>query len=276
MILRRRSTAADVTLDVVEGFQRHRSGRSSALIAHYGFLSVFPLMLALTTILGFVLQNRSDLQKDITDSAIGNLPIIGAQIVDDPTSLRGNTIVLIAGLLAALWAGMKAFVAVQSAFDDIHEIELGHRASFVRTRFRALGGIVVIGGAQVVTAFITSLVGIADFALAGELALVVAAVVLNTTVLGASYRWLTSATDPWRVVLPGAVGGGVLFAVLQLLGTTIVSKAISHASDVYGTFASVIGLLTWLMLHSTIAVVGAELNRVLAVRSIARLQPSPG
>lgn len=261
---------------MVEGFQRHRSGRSAALIAHYGFLSVFPLMLALTTILGFVLQNRPDLQEDIIDSAIGNLPIIGAQIVDDPTSLRGNTIVLVVGLLAALWAGMKAFVAVQAAFDDIHEIELGHRSSFVRTRLRALVGIVVIGGVEVVTATITSLVGIVDVGLASELALVVGAVVLNTTVLGASYRWLASSTDPWRVVLPGAVGGGLLFAVLQLLGTTIVSRAISNASDVYGTFASVIGLLTWLMLHATIAVVGAELNRVLAVRLIARLQPSPG
>jgi membrane protein len=282
MTLRRRSRSVDVIMLALEGFQRHRTGRNSALIAHYGFLSVFPLLLVLTTILGFVLQGRRDLRDDILDSALSNLPLVGAQIEDDPASLRGNTIVLIAGLLAALWAGMKAFVAVQAALDDIHEIELARRTSFVRTRVRALGGIVVVGGAQVATAFITSLVGIGDFGLAGRLALVVAAIAINTAVLVATYRWLSSVTDPFRVVLPGALSAGFIFAVLQLLGTAVVGRAIANASPVYGTFASVIGLLTWLSLHAMVALVGAEMNRVLAGRmssidAIPRpVQPSPG
>jgi membrane protein len=274
--LRRRSKPVDVTVDVIAGFQRHRSGRNAALVSHYGFLSVFPLMLVLTTILGFVLQDREDLRGDILDSALGNLPIVGKQITDDPASLRGSTIVLITGLLAALWAGMKAFVAVQAAFDDIHEIDVAHRISYVRTRVRALGAIAVIGGAQVATAFITSMVGIANFGLVGELALVAAAIVINTIVLGATYRWLCSVTDPWRVVMPGAICGGFLFAMLQLLGTTIVSKAIADASPAYGTFASFIGLLTWLTLHSLVGVTGAELNMVLAARSTGSVQHSPG
>jgi membrane protein len=273
---RRRSKVADVTVDVVAGFQRHRSGRNAALVSHYGFLSVFPLMLVLTTILGFVLQDNEDLRNDILDSAIGNLPIVGKQITDDPASLRGSTVVLITGLLAAMWAGMKAFVAVQAAFDDIHEIELPDRISYVRTRVRALAAIAVIGGAQVVTAFITSMVGIANFGLVGELALVAAAIGINAIVLGATYRWLCSVTDPWRVVLPGAIAGGVVFAMLQLVGTTIVSKAAADASPAYGTFALFVGLLTWLTLHSLVGVVGAELNMVLAERSTRRAQHSPG
>jgi uncharacterized BrkB/YihY/UPF0761 family membrane protein len=32
---------------------------------------------------------------------------------------------------------------------------------------------------------------------------------------------------------------------------------------VYGTFASVIGLITWMSLHAVLALLGAELNRVL-------------
>ncbi len=267
LALRQRRSIVDLVLRVLEGFQRHRTGRNAALIAHFGFLSVFPLMVVLTTILGFVLQNRPDLRNDIIDSALGNLPFVGAQIAEDPASLRGSTVVLIVGLLAALWAGMKAFVSVQAALDDIHEIPLNRRSSFVHTRVRAIGGIVVIGGAQVVTAFITSLVGVLDVALLGRLALVVAAVAVNTIVLGLTYRWLCSVTDSWRHVRPGAIGGGALFATLQLLGTTIVTRAIANASPVYGTFASVIGVLTWLSLHATIALVGADLNQVLAARA---------
>jgi membrane protein len=270
LAMRQRSPIVDLALRVLEGFQQHRTGRNAALVSHYGFLSVFPLMVVLTTILGFVLQNRKDLRKDIIDSALGNLPFVGAQIAKDPASLRGSTVVLIVGLLAALWAGMKAFVAVQAALDDIHEIPLNRRSSFVHTRARAIGGIFVIGGAQVTTAFITSLVGVLEVGLLGQLALIVAAVAVNTVVLGLTYRWLCSVTDPWRHVLPGAIGGGVLFAILQLLGTTIVTRAIANASPVYGTFASVIGVLTWLSLHATIALVGADLNQVLAARVDSR------
>ena len=60
----------NLSFDTLEGYQRHRSGRNAALIAHYGFLSVFPLMLVFTTVLGFVLQDRPDLQEDIIDSAL--------------------------------------------------------------------------------------------------------------------------------------------------------------------------------------------------------------
>jgi YihY family inner membrane protein len=275
MALRQRSPAADLALRVLEGFQQHRTGRNAALVSHYGFLSVFPLMVVLTTILGFVLQNRKDLQDDIIDSALGNLPFVGAQIAKDPASLRGSTVVLIVGLMAALWAGMKAFVAVQAALDDIHEIALNRRSSFVHARMRAVGGIVVIGGAQVATAFITSLVGVLEVGLAGQLALIVAAIFVNTIVLGLTYRWLCSVTDSWRHVLPGAVGGGVLFAILQLLGTTIVTRAIANASPVYGSFAAVIGVLTWLSLHATIALVGADLNQVLAAHAGGRRTSGP-
>ena len=76
LALRQRRSIVDLVLRVLEGFQRHRTGRNAALIAHFGFLSVFPLMVVLTTILGFVLQNRTDLRNDIIDSALGNLPFV--------------------------------------------------------------------------------------------------------------------------------------------------------------------------------------------------------
>ncbi|MCU1361490.1 MAG: hypothetical protein JWN99_2779 [Ilumatobacteraceae bacterium] len=276
LVYRQRFRSVDLAVDVAAGFQRHRSGRNAALASHYGFLAVFPLMLVLTTILGFVLQDRPHLQTRILDSALANLPIVGLQIADDPDSLHGNVVVLVVGLAAALWAGMKAFVAVQAAFDDIHELPLDARSSFIRTRVRAVGGIVVIGGAQVVTAFISTLVGIGNFGLLGQASLIVAAVVVNTAVLGITYRWLSSVTDAWRVVVPGAIVGGALFALLQVLGTTIVGRSIANASPVYGTFASVFGLLTWLTLHSLIAITGADLNRVVAIRSAGQGQHSPG
>ena len=247
-----------------EGFRKHRSGRNAALIAHFAFLSVFPLLLVFTTVLGFVLQSRPKLREDIIDSALEQLPFLGQQIEDDPSKLTGNAIVLVLGLAAALWGGMKAFVAVHTALDDISETALDDRANLLITRLRALLGMAYIGGAQVATAILASLASVTGVRIISKILFLIFTTAINIGVLALSYRWLRSAWPSWRSVVPGAIVGGVLFAVLQVIGVTIVARAIANASPVYGNFASVIGLLSWLSLHAIIALAGAELNAALA------------
>jgi membrane protein len=261
--LRAKSRRADLAVRTAEGFRKHRSGRNAALIAHYAFLSVFPLLLVFTTVLGFVLEGDSKLRRDIIDSALNQLPFVGQQIKEDPSKLHGNAVVLVIGLIASLWAGMKAFVAVHGALDDIGEQPLDTRSNLLITRLRALLGIAYIGGAQIATAILTSLASVTGVAVISKVLLIIFTAAIDTLVLALSYRWLRTAWPSWRSVMPGAIVGGVLFAGLQLIGVAIVGRSIAKASPVYGTFASVIGLLSWLSLHAIIALGGAELNAAL-------------
>jgi YihY family inner membrane protein len=264
--LRRRWHAVDLLLTALDGFRRHRTGQNAALVTHYGFLSVFPLVVVLTTVLGLVLRNRPDLQADIVDSALNQIPIVGPTLGDDPSKLSGSVVILLFGLVAALWAGMKAFVGLQSALDDIAEIPLDRRSNLAVVRLHALIGIGVVGIAQVGTAVMTSLVGAAPIPGVSKALLLVAAAATNALVLALCYRWLCSRRQPWRAVMPGAVVVGVIFAGLQLVGTAVVGRAIANASPVYGTFATVIGLMTWLSVHAFVALLGAELNAALHSR----------
>lgn len=270
MAWRQRSNAVDVAVPTIEAYGRHRSGRNAALISHYGFLSIFPLVLALTTILGFVLDGRPDLQAKILDSALARLPIIGQAIGSDPSELRGNAALLVFGLLAALWSGLRAFIAVGIALDDVRELTREQRSSFAVMRARALLGVAVIGGSQVGSATITSIAGAGDFATINRILLVIGALAINTATVGLTYRWLCSVRPSWREVLPGAVCAGFVFALMQFVGTTVVVRLIANASPVYGTFATVIGLFTWLALHATVALLSAELNEVLRRRRVTR------
>jgi membrane protein len=250
-------------VQTIEGFRKHRSGRNAAVISHYGFLSVFPLMLVFTTVLGFVLHSDSKLSEDIIDSALSQLPLVGQQIADDPSKLQGNAVVLIVALVASVWGGMRAFVAVHGALDDIAEQPLDHRSNLFVTRLRALMGMAYIGGAQVGTAILASLATVTGVMVIGKVLLAIGTVAIDAGVLALSYRWLRTTRPSWRSIAPGAVVGGVLFAALQLVGVAIVGRAIAKASPVYGNFASVIGLLTWLSLHAIIALAGADLNAAL-------------
>jgi membrane protein len=261
--LRAKSRKADLAVQAIEGFRKHRSGRNGAVIAHYGFLSVFPLLLVFTTVLGYVLEGHSKLRDDIIDSALSQLPLVGQQIANDPSKLQGNAVVLIVALVASMWGGMRAFVAVHGALDDIAEQPLDDRSNLFATRLRALVGMGYIGGAQVGTAILASLATVTGVMIFGKVLLAIGTVAIDAGVLALSYRWLRTTRPSWRSIAPGAIVGGVLFAALQLVGVAIVGRAIAKATPVYGNFALVIGLLTWLSLHAIIALGGAELNAAL-------------
>jgi uncharacterized BrkB/YihY/UPF0761 family membrane protein len=276
--LRTRHVAIDVLVDTLDGWRRHISGRNASVLAFFGFLSIFPLLLAATTILGFVLEGNEDLQQRIIDGALADIPVLGQQLEADPTSLNGSWLALIIGLGAALWSATKAFVALQGAQDDIWEVHVDHRDAMPRQRGKALLGLLFIGAAQVGSVVITALVNAAGLPEIGRAALLAATVAINICVLAAMFRYLTAATPSWREIWPGAVIAGVLYSLLQYFGTGIVREVSSNAGDTYGQFALVLGLVTWLSLLSVSALMSTEFNAALVRHregSLDRVQPPP-
>ncbi len=259
----------DLSCLVIEGWTLHRTGRNAAVLSHYGFISVFPLLLVLVTVLGFVLDDNQDLQESIIDSALSNIPVVGTQLALDPTSITGSLPLFLFGLGTALWAGSKAFAAAQVAMDDTWDVPRHQRPNIAKNRLRALAMIGVIGVALVASAVVTSFAGALDVAAIARLGLLVGAFAINLSILLIAYQVLTTPSLAWRhEILPGALVAAVAFSSLQYLGTTVVLRAINNASDVYGTFATVIGLLTWLSLHASATLAGAELNAALYRRRL--------
>jgi membrane protein len=76
----RRNRALAVPFAVVRKFGDDQAGNLAGLLAYYGFFSLFPLLLVLVTVLGFVLSGRPRLQSRILDSAQAQFPVIGDQI----------------------------------------------------------------------------------------------------------------------------------------------------------------------------------------------------
>ena len=276
MQLRERHVAIDVLVDTLDGWRRHISGRNASVLAFFGFLSIFPLMLAATTILGFVLENNPDLQQEIIDGALADIPVLGEQLAADPTSLSDNWWALIIGLGGALWSSTKAFVGLQGGLDDIWEIHVDHRDAMPKQRGKALLGLLFIGAAQVGTIALNTLVNAAGLPAFGRIALLMVSVVVNIIVIAAMYRFLTAAEPTWSDVWPGAVAAGITFSVLQYFGTAIVDRIQESASSTYGNFALVLGLVTWLSFLAIASLMSAEFNAALVRHregSLDRLQP---
>jgi len=263
---RRRFAAVDLVARVADGFRLHITGRNAAVLAYFGVLTLFPLLMAATTILGFVLEDRPGLQQDIVDSALAQIPVVGSTIREQAGDIGGNWIALIVGLLGAIWGSLKAFVATQTAFDDIWEVPIDDRANAVVKRGRALIGVAVIGTAQIANVTLAGMVAEANFPRLGQIALTFGGLAINVVTLASMYRFLTSRKPTWTEVWPGAALGGFAYTVLQYAGTAIMTSAFKSAEGVYGDFAGLLVLMSWISMHALVALVGAELNTAVVKR----------
>lgn len=271
----------DRVLDRVDAFQRahgwaaflvgvskkfgdDRAGSLAALVAYYAFFSLFPLLLVLVTVLGLLLSGNPELRARVLESALAQFPVIGEELGANVGGLEGSGIALAIGLLGAVWAGMGAMQAAQQAMNAVWDVPLRDRPSFLGKRLRALGMLAVLGGGVVSTTLVANLPSITGTPQPVlRLVSLSATAIVNTAIFVLSFKVLTDRDLGWRDVLPGAALAGVGWTALQLLGGHLVSRRVTGASQTYGAFALVLGLLSWLYLQAQLTLLGAELNVVL-------------
>jgi membrane protein len=249
-------------LAIVKKFGDDEGGSMVSLIAYRAFFSLFPLLLLMTTILGFVLAGNEDLRREVVNSTLSQFPIIGNQLKGG--ELTGSGIALAVGIVGSVLAGMGVVLETESSFNRCWGVPKAGEKGFVGSRLRAILLLVVLGGMAVVSTVIGGLAaGGADFLGAGgKVVGLLIATALNLFVFGAVFRLLTTDTVETRALIPGIVVATIGWEILQVAGGWYISHEVKNASAVYGTFALVIGLLAWIHLGATFVVLGAETNVV--------------
>ena len=251
-----------IPVAVIKKFSDDEAGNYAALMAYYGFFSLFPLLLVFTTVLGFVLQGNPSAEHAVLHSALKNFPIVGNQI--EAHGLRGNGVALAIGILVALWSGLGVTIAAQNAFNSVYAVPRRKRPSFAAARLRGLGMLVALGLLQLIS---TVASGVVSGGLGGP-ALVVAGIavslLLNVVLFFAAFRLLVDQSVQTSELWPGIITAAILWEIIQAVGGIYIGHVVKGASNTYGTFATVIGLLVWLRLGAQAVVYSAELNTVLS------------
>ena len=259
----RRHTVPAVMVGLARKFRDDRGGNLAALVTYYAFFSVFPLLLVFVSTLGFVLEDDPTLRDDIVSTTVGRIPVLGPQLDDRLHPLTGSTVALVAGLVTALWAGLGVMLALARAFDTIWDVpRLGQRGA-IAARLRGMIVLVVLAIGIVVSTVAASAATGHLGAGAERVVTVAGSLALNAVVFGVAFQVLGAHRLRVVEILPGAALAAVGSLLLQLAGTWYVDSAVDRASDTYGAFAVVIGLLSWFLLGSYILILSAELNVVL-------------
>jgi membrane protein len=266
----RRHTWLGFPLGVIYKFVDDQGGYLAALITYYGFVSLFPLLLLLVSLLGFTLEDNPALQQALLGSALQQFPIIGPQLQQNVGAIHGSQMGVILGIIGAVYGGMGVSVAIQTALNRVWAVPRYARPDPVFSRLRGLMLFVLLGGLIVITTAISAAGPVAASLGYGgtwtSLAAIVVAIAANVGVILIAFRILTADEIRLADLVPGAVCAGMGVHALQIGGALFVGYELRGASQIYGVFGLVLGLLAYLYLLSVIVVFCAEINVVRARR----------
>jgi YihY family inner membrane protein len=271
--LQQRHSALGLPFGVVKKFGDDQAGSHAALIAYYGFFSLFPLLLVGVTVLGFALRDNPAFEQRVLDSVLAQLPIIGGDI--QVRALTGGGLSLALGIAGTLWGGLGVTQHAQNAMNAVWNVPRKQRPNFWLRLARGLGLLVLLGGGAIASTVLAGLATAEGASAVGRALPLAASLLVNLALFFLAFQVLTAIGLPWRRLVPGTVVAAVGWVVLQSVGGYYVTRQLADASQVYGTFGLVIGLLSWLYLTAQLVLYAAELNVVLARRLWPRslLQP---
>ena len=272
----RRFTPTAFVFGVVKKFGDDNGGVLVSNLAYSAFVSLFPLLLILVTILGLVFTSVDPaIKTDVLDAVAKQVPLIGNTLTGNVQELkRASVIGLVVGLLGLIWGATGLAQAGLFTMNQVWNLPGPARPGYVPRLGRALLFLGLLGVGVIVT---TGLASFNTYFLRGFFSVAVAEVLaaaFNVGMYIGAFRALTPKGVRTRSLLPGAITGGILWTVLQVLGTWLIHHFL-HSDSAYGVFATVLGLLAWIYLTVEITVYCAEINVVLARRLWPRAMVQP-
>ncbi len=267
----RRHRWAGVPYAVVKKFGDDNANLVVVALAWYGFTAIFPLLLVVVTIFGLI--GEASIGTSVLHT-LQEFPVVGIDFkASNNSALPGSTLGLIVGLVGLIYGAQGVTQTAQLAMATVWNIPQVQRTGFLPRLGRSIAGLITIGFAFLVNAFVTTYAtgGTSNYAI--RVPVLAGLLVLNCALYFANFTLLTAKVVGPRGHLPGAVLGGVAFTALITIGTGLVTHDLKNANQTYGAFGAVIGIVAFLLLLAKLSLYAAELNPVLARRLYPRALP---
>ena len=239
-------------------------------VAFFGFLSIFPALIAMISIYGLVASPETVARQ--VEGLSAQLPEDAAGIIEDQlTAIVANSgsalsISLVVSILAALWSASggvgNLVTAVNIAYDEVEA------RSFIKLKATSLaltlGAIVFVLITFSLVAIVPTVLEALPLGVVGTILAQVARWALLLLVfagaLAVLYRVAPDRDSPrFSWVSLGAVVVTVIWALVSV-GFAVYVDNFGSYDKTYGAIAGVIVLMLWLYLTCYLVLLGAEIN----------------
>jgi YihY family inner membrane protein len=262
-----RFTPAAFVFGVIKKYGDDNGGVLVSNLAYSSFVSLFPLLLVLVTILTYATAVSPSFRTDVLNAVASQVPLLGHTLTGNVHQLKRSSIIgLIVGLLGLIWGSAGLAQSGLFTMEQVWNLPGPARPGYVQRLGRSGLFLCLLGGGVIVTTGLSSLPNyVHHLGIGSEILIEVVSAAFNVGMYLGAFRVLTPKGVPARDLLPGAITGGILWTLLQFLGAYLVHHYL-HSDSVYGVFGTVLGLLAWVYIAVEITVYAAEINVVLARR----------
>lgn len=262
-----------VAMLVADKYQRDNVGSLAAALAYFAIFSIFPLLLGVISLVGFVVDPAEFGVQQILLSLVGSpeLRDLITQTLGHFAENRVNAGLI--GFVTLMFAATGIFGALNRAFKDIWEARIIVEGGGVRTAVttmlvdRAIAfGLLLMCAGLVLAAILGNLAltlvnAYADWMPYNRLLLSLSqlglTVVMLTVAFAVLYKVLPRTNPAWGDVLPAALIAAMLFTALQQLAELIFGM-INFAS--FGALGGAMTLLLWIYISAQILLIGVEIS----------------
>jgi YihY family inner membrane protein len=254
------------TFGVIKKYGDDNGGALASNLAHSAFVTVFPLLMILVTVLVAIASGAPSLRHAVLQAVAKQFPLVGNTLVGNIHKLgRSSTVSLVVGLLIVTWGATGLAQAGLFTMAQAWNLPGPARPGYVPRLGRAVLFLAVLGVGVVGGAFLAGLVTYGHNRVIAVVLAQAFAALVNVGLYLACFRILTPKGVATRSLVPGAVAGGLAWTALQAAAALVVHHYL-HTASVYGIFATVLVLYAWIYLGVQITVYAAEVNVVLTRR----------
>jgi len=251
-----------ITYAVIKRYGENSVGQQAVLLTYYSFLSLFPLLLVVTTLASLVASSHPAWQEDIVRATTNYFPVLGQQLSDHIATLHKNGWALAVGLVFTVYGARGVADAFRRGVQHIWQVPKSEQHGFPQTIPNSL--LIVIGGGKgfIRASILTGLAATAGHGLGFRLL----SIIVNLVILFWLFSFLLIFCLPRRIsmkdIRAGALAAAIGLVILQGLGGYLLKHELKHLDALYSYFALALGLLFWIYLQAQVLYYAVTLSAV--------------
>jgi YihY family inner membrane protein len=264
---------------VIKKYGEDEAGRQAALLTYYAFLSLFPLLLVLTTLTEYIPVSHSTVQESIVKGTTNYFPVLGDQLSSHVNTLHKNGFALVIGLLFTLYGARGVADAFRNSIQHLWKTPAKQRDGFPKSTLKSL---LIIGIAGVGFVVASVCVGLAASTSKG-LVFRLLTILINLVVWYVLFILLINISLPKHVPFhetrTAALTAAIGLVIVQIAGGYLLKHELKNLDALYSYFALSLGLLFWIYLQVQVLFYSLEIAAVssqrLWPRSLTDKNPTP-
>ena len=247
---------------VIKKYGDDEANYQAALIAFYGFLSLFPILIVLTAIAQKISINNYDFQERVLAGVGSYFPALGPSLAESIQTPSKAGLALVIGLLLMVYGARGVADAVQHSLNHAWGIARYKRAGFPKNMFKSFGILFGGGFGLLVAALVSGLATAKGQTFIMRFILSLLGLLILYAVFWAIFTYGASTRHSTRTNLDGALFATIGLQVLQLIGAYIINHQLQTQTGLNAQIAVILAVLFWLYLQARVFLYAVEINVV--------------